>query len=239
MPWREHSVPGSARAARAEVGAGLAPRPPHPCRQRWLRAGLRRGVRAGGGEGGSEPGRAREPGPAPSAALTSAPSAPFLPACLGLPAAACPPNAGAAAGPGLPRARPGLLPRPLIHGDHSSPVSSAALLPSARPRQPPPCSHTGCSVARTGHWLGAAELGPAWGARPPWVPCSSHLEVPVHVEPWAGAWQGRKDSEAKGRGLLPCPPRSTRTLGRGRNPEPCLPLKSAVFQGSPAPTTAS
>lgn len=163
MPWREHSVPGSARAARAEAGAGLAPRPPHPCRQRWLRAGLRRGVLAGGGEGGSEPGRAREPGPAPSAALTSAPSAPFLPACLGLPAAACPPNAGAATGPGLPRARPGLLPRPLIHGDHSSPVSSAALLPSARPRQPPPCSHTGCLVARTGHWLGAAELGPAWG----------------------------------------------------------------------------
>lgn len=229
-------TPGAPEVPCAGGGGELAPRPPCPCRQRCLRAGLRNSVGAGAGEEGSEPDRHASLGLHPLQPRRRPLSCPPASAC---PPAPVPRAPGAAAGPDLPRALPVLLsPSPRPSGP---PVSRPLPCPPAPSLAPtaPPCSHTGRSVPHAGLWLWAVALSPGWGAGPPLVPCSSHLEVPVHVEPWAGAWQGHKDSRAKGRGPLPCPPQSTRALGHGQNQELFLPLTSAVLQRPAVPTMAS
>lgn len=151
-----------------------------------------------------------------------------FPACLPRPArpqlgaAARPQRAprtpGAAAGPDLPRALPGLLsPVPSAMGTTRLPSPPLPSCPQLGPISPHPAAPTASLAHRVhaGHWFWAVELGPACGAGPPRVPCSGHLEVPVHAEPWAGAGQGRKDPKAEGRGPLLCPPRSTHVLGLG------------------------
>lgn len=218
------------------LGGGLAPPPTSPL-QAALPPSRAEEQRGGWGWGGGfRAGQAREPGPAPAAAPTPAP---FLPARLSLPARACPPSARGCRRPGLAQSAPSpSLPSPRPSGPPASRPLPCPPAPSLAPTAPP-CSHTGRSVPHAGLWLWAVALSPGWGAGPPLVPCSSHLEVPVHVEPWAGAWQGHKDSRAKGGGPLPCPPQSTRALGHGQNQELFLPLTSAVLQRPAVPTVAS
>lgn len=145
----------------AGVGGGLAPHPPRPCRQ--LPPSRAEEQRGGWGWGGGfRAGQAREPGPAPAAAPTPAP---FLPACLGLPARACPPSARGCRRPGLAQSAPSPpLPVPSSLGTAGLPSSPLPSCHQLGPDSPPLLAHRALGAPRWPLALGSGAQ-PGLGGR--------------------------------------------------------------------------